>query len=116
MSKTSDDLYKIFHGFKTLKRENRKAGQSEYYYLDPRGANSVEDMKEIDVAEKDAPNPKITEILRDDLKKNEQDYYIWRTKGDNKVRDRHKEREGKVFNWHMPPTGGHPGEDYNCRC
>ena len=29
---------------------------------------------------------------------------------------RHKEREGKIFNWHIPPTGGHPGEDYNCRC
>ena len=21
-----------------------------------------------------------------------------------------------VFNWHVPPEGGHPGEDYNCRC
>ena len=21
-----------------------------------------------------------------------------------------------VFNWHIPPEGGNPGEDYNCRC
>ena len=68
------------------------------------------------MASEDAPNPKITAILRDELKKNERDYYIWRTRKDEKVRDRHKEREGKIFNWHVPPTGGHPGEDYNCRC
>ena len=68
------------------------------------------------MASEDAPKPKITAILRDDLKKNERDYYIWHTRKDEKVRDRHKGREGKIFNWHVPPEGGHPGEDYNCRC
>ncbi len=29
---------------------------------------------------------------------------------------KHAEREGKIFNWHISPEGGHPGEDYNCRC
>lgn len=42
--------------------------------------------------------------------------YIWRTTGDNKVRSSHAERDGKVFSWDLPPEGGHPGEDYNCRC
>lgn len=43
-------------------------------------------------------------------------HYIWRTRGDNKVRSRHAERDGQVFSWDNPPPGGHPGEDYNCRC
>jgi len=42
--------------------------------------------------------------------------YVWRTVGDNRVRPEHEEREDKVFNWSDPPDGGHPGEDYNCRC
>ena len=29
---------------------------------------------------------------------------------------KHAERVGKIFNKHIPPEGGHPGEDYNCRC
>ena len=36
--------------------------------------------------------------------------------GDGKVRGAHAEREGQVFTWIDPPDGGHPGEDYNCRC
>tara|TARA_B100001248_G_scaffold201654_1_gene155893 strand:- start:346 stop:621 length:276 start_codon:yes stop_codon:yes gene_type:complete len=42
--------------------------------------------------------------------------YIWRTSGDDKVRTSHAMREGKVFSWDNPPEGGHPGEDYGCRC
>ncbi len=42
--------------------------------------------------------------------------YIWRTRGDNKVRSEHAERDGKVFSWGYPPEGGHPGEAPNCRC
>lgn len=42
--------------------------------------------------------------------------YTWRTAGDSRVRDEHAEREGEVFEWSDPPSGGHPGEDYNCRC
>ena len=57
------------------------------------------------MASEDAPNPKIKAILRDDLKKNERDYYIWRTRKDEKVRGKHAEREGKIFNWHVPPDG-----------
>ncbi|MDP4796224.1 MAG: phage minor head protein [Rhodospirillales bacterium] len=42
--------------------------------------------------------------------------YIWRTRGDGKVRSKHAERDGKVFDWDNPPEGGHPGEAPNCRC
>jgi len=42
--------------------------------------------------------------------------YIWRTRNDGKVRSSHAAREGLVFSWDDPPVGGHPGEDYNCRC
>ena len=42
--------------------------------------------------------------------------YIWRTASDSKVRSTHANREGKVYSWSNPPEGGHPGEDFNCRC
>ncbi len=42
--------------------------------------------------------------------------YIWRTRGDGKVRSEHAERDGKEFSWDDPPDGGHPGEAPNCRC
>jgi len=42
--------------------------------------------------------------------------YVWRTVGDDTVRHNHAVREGRVFSWDDPPDGGHPGEDYNCRC
>ena len=100
-----DNIYQRMHGFKTGKRGYRKDGQSKWYYIDPRGAHSVEDMKEIDVPSENAPNPKLNDILADDMQKNPQDYYIWRTVGDDKVRSTHAEREGEIFNWHVPPDG-----------
>jgi SPP1 gp7 family putative phage head morphogenesis protein len=49
--------------------------------------------------------------------------YVWSTSGDRRVRDRHRELDGKRFKWGDPPivdkrTGRRaaPGEDYNCRC
>ncbi|MEM7295990.1 MAG: phage minor head protein, partial [Pseudomonadota bacterium] len=42
--------------------------------------------------------------------------YIWRTRGDGKVRSSHADRDGQVYSWDHPPEGGHPGQDYNCRC
>jgi len=49
--------------------------------------------------------------------------YIWSSSGDQRVRERHADLDGKRFKWSDPPivderTGrrGHPGEDYNCRC
>ncbi|MFO1242541.1 MAG: phage minor head protein [Rickettsiales bacterium] len=43
-------------------------------------------------------------------------YYIWRTRGDGKVRASHAENNGKIFAWDNPPPTGNPGEDYGCRC
>ena len=43
-------------------------------------------------------------------------YYIWRTRGDNKVRSSHAAHDGKVFAWNNPPSTGHPGEGFGCRC
>ena len=43
--------------------------------------------------------------------------YIWRTAGDERVRDSHKSKNGKIFRWDSPPADtGHPGEDIQCRC
>lgn len=45
------------------------------------------------------------------------DKYVWTTAGDERVRDSHAAKEGKVFSWDKPPADtGHPGEDINCRC
>ena len=73
-------------------------------------------MTQIDVSSENALNPQINSILAEDMNKNPSDYYIWRTRQDDKVRGKHAEREGKIFNKHIPPEGGNPGEDYNCRC
>lgn len=43
--------------------------------------------------------------------------YIWRTAGDDRVRDNHKSKNGQVFRWDNPPKDtGHPGQDIQCRC
>jgi SPP1 gp7 family putative phage head morphogenesis protein len=43
--------------------------------------------------------------------------YIWRTSHDERVRDSHKDNDGKHFQWDSPPRStGHPGEDIQCRC
>jgi SPP1 gp7 family putative phage head morphogenesis protein len=50
------------------------------------------------------------------------DKYVWRTVKDDRVRNRHKELDGRVFSWDDPPTinnrgdKGHPGDDFQCRC
>lgn len=43
-------------------------------------------------------------------------FFVWRTAGDDKVRQEHAERAGRVFTFASPPEGELPGEDYNCRC
>lgn len=47
--------------------------------------------------------------------------YTWSTSGDERVRESHRELNGKRFRWDDPPTNSdgrtcHPGEDYQCRC
>ena len=116
MSKLRDDLYQRLHGFKSVKRSHKKQGQSDWYYLNPRYDTDGDPRGEIDVPSENSFNPKLSSILADDMNENPEDYYIWRTEKDDRVRGKHAEREGKIFNWHIPPEGGHPGEEYNCRC
>lgn len=43
--------------------------------------------------------------------------YMWSTSGDERVRESHAEKDGKVFEYANPPADtGNPGHDYNCRC
>ncbi len=47
------------------------------------------------------------------------DSYVWRTVGDERVRETHEDVDGETFSWDSPPSetdGNHPGEDYQCRC
>jgi len=43
-------------------------------------------------------------------------HYIWRTRGDGRVRSSHAKNDGKVFAWDNPPPTGHPGDAPGCRC
>jgi hypothetical protein len=43
-------------------------------------------------------------------------FYIWRTRGDGRVRASHAANDGKVFDRNNPPPTGNPGQDYGCRC
>ena len=52
----------IIYGKRPIRRTNRKSGQSEWYYLDPRGAETFSDMKQIDVESENTPNPYANEI------------------------------------------------------
>jgi len=43
--------------------------------------------------------------------------YVWRTSRDERVRESHLVKEGRVYAWNDPPADtGHPGQDYQCRC
>lgn len=43
--------------------------------------------------------------------------YQWSTSGDERVRESHRDKNGRIFRWDDPPGDtGHPGDDYQCRC
>ena len=63
------------------------------------------------------PGSMTERVLNRELKNSPADQsYRWHTVGDEKVRGAHASRNNKKFTWDQPPDGGHPGEDYNCRC
>lgn len=39
--------------------------------------------------------------------------YTWKTVGDERVRNRHAERNNKIYNWN---DGINPGQEFQCRC
>lgn len=43
--------------------------------------------------------------------------FIWRTSGDERVRESHQAKEGERYEWQDPPHDtGMPGADFQCRC
>ncbi len=42
--------------------------------------------------------------------------FVWRSMGDERVRDEHVDRNGQEFEWADPPEGETPGEPVQCRC
>lgn len=42
--------------------------------------------------------------------------YVWRTVNDQRVREEHRNLDGRVFQWSSPPPIGHPGYPIMCRC
>lgn len=44
------------------------------------------------------------------------EFYVWTTQHDARVRGSHAERDDKIFRWDSPPDGGHPSQDFGCRC
>lgn len=65
----------------------------------------------------------VTEYLKTKYQNEGSQEFIWVTSNDERVRDDHKELNGKKFRYDDPPiidkrTGrrGLPGEDYGCRC
>ena len=42
--------------------------------------------------------------------------YIWRSQDDDRVRARHAGYDDQEFPYSRPPSDGHPGQAYGCRC
>lgn len=59
-------------------------------------------------------NGNLTQLRQSELGINR---YRWRTSGDERVRESHLKKEGRIYSWDKPPADtGHPGDDYQCRC
>ena len=44
------------------------------------------------------------------------EHFVWRTVGDNRVREQHEPLNGKRFSWKSGADGLFPGQDIQCRC
>lgn len=64
----------LIYGKRPVRRTDPKPGQSEWYYLDPRGANTFSDMKQIDVESENSPNPYANEVQNYLYKNDEYNY------------------------------------------
>ena len=64
----------LMFGKRPVRRTDPKSGQSEWYYLDPRGASTFSDMKQIDVPSENSPNPYANEIQNYLYKNDEYNY------------------------------------------
>lgn len=59
----------------------------------------------------------LAEITRQRQEQANIEHYIWRSTGDDRVRDNHEEWDGQRFSWREgSPNGTHPGQEIQCRC
>lgn len=72
----ADFMRELMFGKRPMRRTDPETGQSEWYYLDPRGTDSVEDMKQIDVPNQNTPNPFAKQIQRYLYKNDEYNYKL----------------------------------------
>ena len=59
------------------------------------------------------PNDETVKALNKTLSSKPSGQYIWRTVGDDRVREEHAELDGTLRDFSDSPD---PGEEYNCRC
>ena len=64
----------LIYGKRPVRRTDPKPGQSKWYYLDPRGASTFSDLKQIDVESENSPNPYANEIQNYLYKNDEYNY------------------------------------------
>lgn len=60
----TDITRQLMYGLKPIRRTNPAFGQSEWFYMDPRGTDNFSDMKTIDVPNENTPNPYAKEIQK----------------------------------------------------
>ncbi len=60
----TDITRQLMYGLKPIRRTNPAFGQSEWFYMDPRGTDTFPDMKTIDVPNENTPNPYAKEIQK----------------------------------------------------
>lgn len=58
----TDFTKELLFGMRPVRRTNPRPGESSWYYLDPRGADTFDSMKHIDVESETSPNPYAGEI------------------------------------------------------
>ncbi|MBO6281197.1 MAG: hypothetical protein J6N49_01555 [Alphaproteobacteria bacterium] len=70
----TDYTKELLFGMRPVRRTNPRPGESSWYYLDPRGADTFDSMKHIDVESETSPNP-YADAIQNYLYKNDQYNY-----------------------------------------
>lgn len=103
----------VMQGFTRGLRHEEIAKQLEDY-IDPLNGTIRSRARLIARDQVNKLNGQLTELRQNELGVTR---YVWRTSLDERVRDSHKSKEGKIFEWSNPPSDtGNPGEDIQCRC
>jgi SPP1 gp7 family putative phage head morphogenesis protein len=109
----------IFNGFRAGLRHEEIA-KDVRKYLNPNATDALGRKQNVVYKAKFIARDQVAKLNGQISQSRQQDLgvrrYIWRTSGDERVRDSHRKKEGKIFSWDSPPDTGHPGEDFQCRC